>query len=180
MWSKSNNVTISNGEVPYQLLSQSCFYCPNLTAVAPLWLETKRFLTWLWTIDITTSRGRVPNGTLLIMFTCCPNLMFLAFWWLEYIDFQTGHFANFEQFKFGMIQSAGIMNWFAQSINRLQRFSLLFLFVAGFSDMHDKNKDTKSFTELGEYLLNGYFLTILSRAIFRTQSKVFGGAFLQK
>ena len=72
------------------------------------------------------------------------------------------------------------MNWFAQSINRLQRFSLLFFSVTGFSDMHDKNKDAKSFTELGEYLLNGYFLTILPRAIFRNQSKVFGGAFLQK
>ena len=23
--------------------------------------------------------------------------------------------------------------------------------------MYDKNKDTKSFTELGKYLLNGYF-----------------------
>ena len=46
--------------------------------------------------------------------------------------------------------------------------------------MYDKNKDIKSFTELGEYLLNGYFLTVLPRAIFRTQSKVYGGAFLQK
>ena len=46
--------------------------------------------------------------------------------------------------------------------------------------MHDKNKDTKSFIELGKYLLNGYFLTALPRAVFRTQSKVYGGAFLQK
>ena len=45
--------------------------------------------------------------------------------------------------------------------------------------MH-KNKDTKSFTELRKYLLNGYFLIVLPRAVFRTQSKVYGGAFLQK
>ena len=46
--------------------------------------------------------------------------------------------------------------------------------------MHDKNKDTKIFTELEGYLLNGYFLTVLPKAVFRTQSKVYGGAFLQK
>ena len=47
--------------------------------------------------------------------------------------------------------------------------------------MHHKNKDTKSFTELGKYPLNGYFfLTVLTRALFRTQSKVYGGALLQK
>ena len=43
--------------------------------------------------------------------------------------------------------------------------------------MH-KNIDTKSFTELRKYLLNGFFLTVLSRALFRNQSKVYGGAFL--
>ena len=49
--------------------------------------------------------------------------------------------------------------------------------------MHDdKNKDTKSFTELRQYLLNGFFfLTVLQRAVFTIQSKnVYGGAFLQK
>ena len=45
--------------------------------------------------------------------------------------------------------------------------------------MH-KNKDTKGFTELRKYLLNGYFLTVLPGAGFRTQSKVYGEAFLQK
>ena len=29
-WSKGNDVTTHNGEVPYGLLSRSCFYCPNL------------------------------------------------------------------------------------------------------------------------------------------------------
>ena len=47
--------------------------------------------------------------------------------------------------------------------------------------MHDKNKDTKGFTELRKYILNSFFLlTVLPRAVFRTQSKVYGGAFLQK
>ena len=66
-------------------------------------------------------------------------------------------------------------------------FNLLFLSVTRFfliitveQNMHDKNKDTKSFTELRKYLLNGYFLIVLPRAVFRTQSKVYGGAFLQK
>ena len=32
---KRYDVTTPNGEVFYQLLSQSCFYCPNLITVAP-------------------------------------------------------------------------------------------------------------------------------------------------
>ena len=35
MSSKGNDITTHNGEVPYILLSQSCFYCPNLITVAP-------------------------------------------------------------------------------------------------------------------------------------------------
>ena len=87
---------------------------------------------------------------------------------------------------FSIIQSAGIKNWFPQSINRLQRFSLLFLSVTRFL-IFAKNKicmiriKTKSFTELGKYILNGYFfLTVLPRAVLRTQSKFYGGDFLQK
>ena len=47
--------------------------------------------------------------------------------------------------------------------------------------MHDKNKDTKKFYRTKvisfKWLL---FLTVLPRTVFRTQSKVDGGAFLQK
>ena len=135
---------------------------------------------------------------------CLPAVQIWCFQLLHdwrYIDFQTGHFVDFVQFKvdihfanfgqvkidsicfflltlersqllywvwarhaainnphllhliknsrtthriwdmsFSMIQSAGIMNWFPQSINRLQMFSLLFLSVAGFSDLCDKIK----------------------------------------
>ena len=42
--------------------------------------------------------------------------------------------------------------------------------------MHDKNNGTKSFTQLGKYLLNGFLLTILLKAISRTQPKVYGRA----
>ena len=35
-WSKGNDVTTSDGEVPYGLLSRSCFYCSNLITVAPV------------------------------------------------------------------------------------------------------------------------------------------------
>ena len=46
--------------------------------------------------------------------------------------------------------------------------------------MHDKNKDTKRFAELKKYLLNRVFFIVLPIAVFRTQSKVYNGAFLQK
>ena len=42
--------------------------------------------------------------------------------------------------SFSMIQSGGIKTWFPQSINRLQRFSTLFLPVTRFSDFCDKIK----------------------------------------
>ena len=75
-WSKGNVVTTPSGNVSYRLLR------------------------WLWANDITTAWDGAPNGTLSMMFIWCPNLMFLASPWLEiYIDFQTSHFADFEQFK---------------------------------------------------------------------------------
>ena len=47
--------------------------------------------------------------------------------------------------------------------------------------MHGKNKDAKSFRKLRKYILNGYFFfTVLPKAVDGTQSKVYGGAFLQK
>ena len=44
--------------------------------------------------------------------------------------------------------------------------------------MHDKNYDRK-FYMTEEILLNCNFLTVLPKAVFRTQPKVYGGAFLQ-
>ena len=41
--------------------------------------------------------------------------------------------------------------------------------------MQDKNKNTLIIGEL-----NGYFLTVLPGATFKTQPKVYGGALLQK
>ena len=41
--------------------------------------------------------------------------------------------------------------------------------------MHDKNKDTKQFYRTEEKWL--LFLTVLPRAVFRTQSQAYGGAF---
>ena len=46
--------------------------------------------------------------------------------------------------------------------------------------MHDKNIDTKCLTQLGKYLLNGYFLKVLPGAVFRTQPKIYGGSSLPK
>ena len=45
---------------------------------------------------------------------------------------------------FSVVQSGGIKNWFLQSINMSQGFSLLFLSVACFLIfVHDENKDKK-------------------------------------
>ena len=41
-----------------------------------------------------------PEAEYPMMFTCCPDLMFLPLPDWRYIDFQTGHFAAFERFKF--------------------------------------------------------------------------------
>ena len=84
------------GEVPYRLLTQSCFYCRNLIAVALLYLEI-RDCHVLWDNKITTAWGGVPNGTFSMMFTCCPNLMFLASLWLY--KFSNWSFCYFERFK---------------------------------------------------------------------------------
>ena len=47
--------------------------------------------------------------------------------------------------------------------------------------MHDKNKDTKKvLRNLGNILKMNTFLTVLPRAVFRTQSKVYGGTFFAK
>ena len=54
-----------------------------------------------------------------------------------------------------------------------------FLLSHVFSDLHDKKKDKISY-KTGEISLNSYFLTALSRAVFKTQPKVYGGDFLQK
>ena len=53
--------------------------------------------------------------------------------------------------SFSMIQSARTKNWLPQSINRLQRFSFLFLFVTLFSDFCNK------IICMTQDLLNGYF-----------------------
>ena len=46
--------------------------------------------------------------------------------------------------------------------------------------MHDKNKDTKKVLHnLGNFFKMSAFLTLLPRDVFRTQSKVYGGALLQ-
>ena len=48
--------------------------------------------------------------------------------------------------------------------------------------MHDNNNFRKSFTQLGKYLSKNdcFFWKYLPKAVFRTQPKVYGGAFLQK
>ena len=46
--------------------------------------------------------------------------------------------------------------------------------------MHDKSKTQKVLHNWGNIFKMSNFLTVLPRAVFITQSKVYGGAFLQK
>ena len=47
--------------------------------------------------------------------------------------------------------------------------------------MHDKNKDTqKSLHDFGNIFKMNTFLIVSPRAVFKTQSKVYGGAFFAK
>ena len=96
---KDNDVTTHDGELPYGLLSRSCFYCPNLITVASLEIKRLVKVMWLWGNDVTTSWGRLPNVTLWMRFTCCPNLILLASSWPEMYRFSNWSFCYFEQFK---------------------------------------------------------------------------------
>ena len=65
--------------------------------------------------------------------------------------------------------------------------SLLFLFGTRFTDFSDENKicmirikTQKVLRNLGNTFKMNTFLTISPRAVFRIQSKVYGGAFLRK
>ena len=46
--------------------------------------------------------------------------------------------------------------------------------------MHDKNKDTKSFTELRKYLLNGYFFDSIGNSQIYNPIKSLWGSFFCK
>ena len=70
---------------------------PKFDNSNPLWLELKRFVTWLWANYIITSWGGVHNENLSMMFTYCPK--FLASLWLEIYRFSNWSFCYFEQFK---------------------------------------------------------------------------------
>ena len=151
-------------EYPMEPLSMMFNYCPNLMFLASLWLEMYRFsnwsFCWLWAIQ-----SWYPFWWLCAILNWL--YLFCSWVWARHSMkddpkiSRTTH--RIWHKSFSMIQSAGIKSYFPQSINRLQRFSLLFLSVIPFSDFckkikYDKNKETKSFIELGKYLLNGYFL----------------------
>ena len=53
---------------------------------------------WLWGNDVTTSETEYSIGTFWMRFTCCPNFNVSRFSRSGDKDFQTGHFADFEQF----------------------------------------------------------------------------------
>ena len=71
----------------------------------------------------------------------CPNLMFLASPWLRYIQFQTGHFPNFEQFEIDshsatLVKSRLILCVYFNTLNK----SVILL---SFSKMLDCEKQSK-------------------------------------
>ena len=86
--------------------------------------------------------------------------------------------------SFSIIQSAGIKDWGSPVNKETSNFSLSFLSVTHFTDLSNKmcmiRIKIQKVSYLGIYLLNGYFLRVLPRAVFITQPKVYGGALFCK
>ena len=55
-----------------------------------------------------------------------------------------------------------------------------FLIITIEQNMHDKNKDTKSFTELRKYLLNGYFFDSIAKSRIQNPIKSLWWSFFAK
>ena len=85
--------------------------------------------------------------------------------------------------SFSMIQSTEIITWLGSLINKtILRLNLLFLSVTWFCHYCKKITRTQKVLHNWENtFLHGYFLTVLPKALFKTQpKKVYGGAFLQE
>ena len=69
--------------------------------------------------------------------------------------------------------------WVPQLINKIQRLNLLFLSVTRFSHLCKMIRimTQEVLRNWGNMFLNGHFLTVLPRVVFRTQPKIYEGAF---
>ena len=238
----------------------------KIAHVASLWLETKIYQCHVIKMTLLHPMEKCPIDFYhKVAFTALPPeaeysmepfrwcLPAVQIWCFEllhawrYINFQTGHFGDFEQCKvdihfanfeqvkidpicsflltlnrlqlfcrvwarhatinnpnpllltkksrtrhriwhkpFSIIQSINysiqIKNWFPQSINRLQRFSLLFLSVTHFL-IFAKSKICMIRIKrkgLGIYLLNGYFFLLYCQELHLEPNQKSSGDFLQK
>ena len=70
MLSKCNYVTACIGDLPYEILSRSCFYCPKLITVAPETRDKE--------ICQIPSEAEYPVEPFEWGLPCCLSLMFLA------------------------------------------------------------------------------------------------------
>ena len=110
------------------------FLLPNFDNSSPSLTRDKETcqVMWWWGNGVTTSWCEVPSGTYWMKFTCSPNLLFLVFSW-RYIGFQTGHFADSEQFKI----DSNFLLWASQNGSYLFIFTYLEQF-GYFSDFGHK------------------------------------------
>ena len=134
--------------------------CPNLMFLASTWLKINRFsnwsFCWLWSVQNWYSFGWLwtsQNWPCLFSFPHFGQVdrsqLFCSVWAKQAAknnpnpcrlikNSRTTH--RIWHMSFSMIQSVGIKNLVPQSINILQRCSLLFLFAAHFSDFYNKIK----------------------------------------
>ena len=134
MWLWANDITTAWGGVPNGTLSMMFTCCPNLIFLASPWLELYRFSNWSFCyfeefkVDVYYANfGQVKTDY---------SLIFTNFGQVTLILLSLGKTCREKQCKpsqfdknsrttpriwqklFSVIQSAGIQNWFSQSINR--------------------------------------------------------------
>ena len=132
------------GGVPKGTLWMRFICCPNLMLLASLWLKLYRFSNF---ILLTFSSSKLILMLLTLVKSKLTLLVSFSWLWTGHSYF-TGLGQNrlqktiqthtvwwkIQESSIWSGTSAGIKNWVPQSINRLQKFSLLFLFVKRFSD----------------------------------------------
>ena len=163
-WLWANDITTSWGEVPNGTLSVIFSHCPNLMSLASPWLKIYRLSNWSFSyfeqfkidfyLDIFGQVKIDPICSLLLLLDRSK----------VFTEFGQEISQNLSQ----NIQEPGIgssTSYFRgnQELVSSVKGSVLFLSVTRFSDfcnkinIYDKNKDTEKLTELGKYVLNGYF-----------------------
>ena len=188
---RGNNITNSRGRVPNGTLWMRFNCCPNLMFLASPWLKIQIFKLIILP-TLSSSKLIVFKINYLFIFTDFEWVMDILLSFCKMVGHENANSLPLTKTSrttqriwhklFSMTQSSGINYWIPQLINRIQRFNLLFCSVTGNKLCIKRIKTTQKVLHDWGNLnhLNDYFLTVLWRAVFRTQPKVYGGAFLQK